>query len=218
MCGPSGKSPTTAGNRARPGHVVDRLCRDTHRAQWGGAVVGHHRDIERVTAAPDEHAAGAPGVVAGIERVPAIADIRLEPRDEIHRLLERRHIDVGQVSKAVARRNVEPTKECDRKMGEVAADTCALEVDVGRSRGRAAASVPEGDVVMHPVDNRLDALPSGLRRPPNSCQAVLPSRSDSQYRLARVKCSVESGRSATAACAAVSSASSTPASTTTSAS
>src|SRR6202034_895164 len=87
---------------------------------------GRDRDVGRVAAARHQNAADARNVMARIERVPAIAEINLEPGGEIHRRLVRRDADVGEISGAIARRTVHAAAERDGEMGKVAADAAAF--------------------------------------------------------------------------------------------
>src|SRR6185437_16119438 len=50
------------------------------------------------------------------------AEIGLEPAGEVHRDRGRRDADVAKIARAIARRNVHATAECDRRVGIVAAN------------------------------------------------------------------------------------------------
>src|SRR5450755_4658714 len=67
---------------------------------------GHDRDVGGIATACHQDAADPRLVVAGIERVPAAAEVDFEPGAEIHRRIVWRHADVAEISGAVARRNV----------------------------------------------------------------------------------------------------------------
>ena len=137
-----------------------------------------HGHIGRVATAGHDDAADARDVVAGIERLPAPADIDLDPGAEIHRV-DDRHADVAQVSVDVAGRDVHAAAERDGEMGEVPAHADPfLEGLVGRA-GRAGLLVVELDVPVDEVADGLDAGPAGCRRPEQ-----IPSRLAEPIRLA----------------------------------
>jgi hypothetical protein len=56
---------------------------------------GHDRDVGGIAPACHQDAADARLIVAGIERVPAAAEIDFEPGAEIHRRIVGRHADVA---------------------------------------------------------------------------------------------------------------------------
>ena len=69
------------------------------------------RDVGGVAAARHQDAADAREVVAGVEGVPAAAEIDFEPALEIHRRRVGRHADVAEIAGAIARRNVHAAAE-----------------------------------------------------------------------------------------------------------
>ena len=78
--------------------------------------------------------------MAGVEGVPAAAEIDLEPGAEIHRLRLGRHADVAEIAGAVARRDVHAAAQRDREVREVAAHAAALDEGVAwRCASRAHA-------------------------------------------------------------------------------
>src|ERR1700683_459652 len=98
--------------------------------------------------------------MARIERVPAIAEINLEPGGEIHRRLVRRHADVAEIAGAIARRDVHAAAERNGEMGKVAADAAALLVRLPGAFGRARVRVAELDVAVDVIANRLHQRPA----------------------------------------------------------
>src|SRR4249920_2211918 len=74
------------------------------------------RDVGRIAATRDEDTPDARDVVARVERVPATVQVRLEPRGEIHRAVRRRHPDVAQIARAIARGNVHAPAERYREV------------------------------------------------------------------------------------------------------
>ena len=69
-------------------------------------------------------------IVARVESPPAILEIDLKPRAEIHRPGEAGQADVAEVAGGVARGNVHGAAEGDGQVLEVAAYADALRVDV----------------------------------------------------------------------------------------
>ena len=119
--------------RGRRDLVGDHLeARERARAERG-----HDRDVGGVASACHQDAADARLVVAGIERVPAAAEIDFEPSAEIHRRRVERHADVAEIAGAVARRNVHAAAQRDREVGEVPAHAALLGIGIPRRLGRA---------------------------------------------------------------------------------
>ena len=54
-------------------------------------------------------------------KIPAVAEIGLEPGAEVHRRGVGRHADVAEIAGAIARRNVHAAAQRHGEMGEVAA-------------------------------------------------------------------------------------------------
>src|SRR3712207_4130539 len=105
----------------------DDLVRDhLEPGESAGSEAGGNGDIGRV-APPRHHDAPDPGnVVARIERVPAAAEIDLEPGAEIHRSVDRPHADIAEIARAVAGRDVHAAAEGNGEMSEIAADAVPL--------------------------------------------------------------------------------------------
>src|SRR5574341_2584469 len=104
------------------------------------------RDIRGIAPARDQHAANTRHVVPRVKRVPATAQVGLEPGGKIHRAVWRRDADVTQVAGAVACRNVHAAAERDREMRVITADAGPfLEGLPGRLRGTGVL-VPKGDM------------------------------------------------------------------------
>src|SRR5262249_43274540 len=108
-----------------------------------GAERGADRHVGGVAAACHDDAADARHVVAGVEGVPAAAEIDLEPGAEIHRIGLRRYADVAEIAGAVARRDVHAAAERDREVREVAADAAPLDHHLGRGLGGAGVLIAE---------------------------------------------------------------------------
>src|SRR3954451_1925229 len=85
------------------------VCTTKRRSTFGPKVV-----LKATSAASRPRAmADAGNVVAGIERIPAAAEIDLEPGAEIHRIRLRRNADVAQITGAIARRDVHAATQRD---------------------------------------------------------------------------------------------------------
>ena len=144
--------------------VMRRLGRaDLELRQRHGAEGGDQRDVDRVTAAADDHAADAAAVVAGVEGVPLAVEVDLEPGGEVHRLGRERDVDLGDVAEDVAGGDVQRAAERDRQVGEVAADALAGAVGVDRRGPGVRGAGDPFEVAVDVVDDRLDAFPAGRR-------------------------------------------------------
>jgi hypothetical protein len=98
--------------------------------------------------------------VPGIEGKPAAAEIRLEPRVEIHRRGIGRNADVAEIAVAIARRDVETAAERYREMGEVAADADAFRQGLAGSPGRARSGLAEREPFMDEIADRVHLGPT----------------------------------------------------------
>ena len=145
----------------RPPGAVDLVRPHLHPLEDGPAERGHHRHVERIAATSDEDTTLARLVVARVERVPGAAEVHLDPRREVHRLVHRLDLDLRQVAEHVAGRDAERTAEAERDVGEVAAHARPRLVHVGGRRQRRAAAVGERDVVVDVVDDGGDAAIAG---------------------------------------------------------
>ena len=74
----------------------------------------------------DENAPDPRDIVARVKDVPSAPKIDLDPRCKIHGLVLRRKADVGHVTRAIARRDVQAAAESDRQMCLVATNAVAL--------------------------------------------------------------------------------------------
>jgi len=122
------------------------------------------RDIGRIATARDQHAAYPRNVVARIECVPAPVQVRLEPRSEVHRAVRRRDPNVAKIAGAVSRRNVHAAAKRDREVRIVAAHTGLVMQRLPRGPREARVLIPERDVPMHVIADRLHARPPRRRR------------------------------------------------------
>src|SRR5260370_34899326 len=122
-----------AGSRTRsrsPSGRVYVVSPDRHRPKLRRPERSHHRHIERIAAPSNQHPTDSPGVVAGIESPPPVAQPHLPPGGTIHWLRQRRNIDVGQVSETVASGGARRSAEGYRVGREVATNSVAR-VDAG---------------------------------------------------------------------------------------
>jgi hypothetical protein len=83
------------------------------------------------------------GVVARIKGVPTVAQINFNPSGKIHGRIGRGEANIGDVTGAIARRDVQATAEGDCKMRVVAANTTAFLVCFERRSGGAGVLVAE---------------------------------------------------------------------------
>src|SRR4051794_35484501 len=183
----------TAASWVSPPMLVLQLsgsCRSQNRSMWrhsaawsldltGGYLVGPYsearqcvgtervaeRDVGGVAATRDQHPADARRVVARVEGMPLPAEEHLEPGSEIHRIVHRRHTDVTEVSRAVARRDVHAATEGNGKMREITADAGSVVKSFQRRPGHACVLVAERDMSVNVVADCLHAAPSRWRLP-----------------------------------------------------
>jgi len=94
--------------------------------QRRGPEAGCERDIRRVSASGDQDAPDAGRIVAGIEGVPSVAEIGLEPGRKVHGRIGWRHADIAEIASAVTRRDIQTTAERDGQMGKVATHALAI--------------------------------------------------------------------------------------------
>ena len=146
--------------RLRRDHLVGD---DGEAGQCGGTEDGGERHVGGIAAAGHHDAADARLVVARVERVPAPAEVGLEPGAEVHRLRRRRYADVAQVAGAVAGRDVHAAAQGDGEVRKVAAHAAPLVVAVERRARRRGMLVAEGEVLVDVVADGLHAAPA-LRR------------------------------------------------------
>ena len=74
----------------------------------------------------DENTPDPRDVVARVKGVPLAAEVDFDPRCKIHGRVWRRKADVGHVTRAIARRDVQAAAESDRQMCLVATNAVAL--------------------------------------------------------------------------------------------
>ena len=103
----------------------------------------------------DEDTPDLRGVVARVEGVPPAAKIDFDPGCKIHRCIRRWKGDVGKVTGAIARRDVQAAAEGDRKVCVVTANAAALYICFGCGSGGAGVLVAKGDVVVYEVADGL---------------------------------------------------------------
>ena len=98
--------------------------------------------------------------MAGIEGVPAVPQVDLEPGAEVHRVHIGRNADVAQIAVAVTRRDVHAAAEGDGEVREVAADAATLGENVQGRLGRARILVAELHMAEQPAADRLYPRPA----------------------------------------------------------
>src|SRR5216683_733787 len=157
--GPPASSPT----RFRwPSGGLNFVGPDGHRAKFSCPERRDHRHIERIATPSNQHPTDPPGVVAGIERPPTVAQPHLHPGGKIHRLRRHRNVDVGQVAEHVASRDAHRSAEGYREVREVSTDSGAIVEDVESGRQWIARAVLELEVVVDPVADGLHTRPAWL--------------------------------------------------------
>jgi hypothetical protein len=111
----------------------------------------------------DEDTADPRGVVARVERVPAAAEIDFDPRRKIHWRVGRGKGHIGNVTGAIARRDVEATAKSDGEVCVVAANPTALSVGFKCRSGRPGMLVTKGNVVVYKIADSLHPRPAEWR-------------------------------------------------------
>src|SRR5262245_14049640 len=91
---------------------------DTEPGQPCSTENGGERHVGGISTARHHDSTDARGVVTGIECIPLAAQVGLEPCTEVHGLRRRRHSDIAQVSRAVARRDVHAAAQSYGEMRE----------------------------------------------------------------------------------------------------
>ena len=121
------------------------------------------RHIGGIATVRDENTPDPRGVVARVKGVPAAAEIDFDPRRKIHGRVRWRKTDVGYVTGAIARRDVQAAAEGDRQMCVVATNAVALYVRFVGGSGGAGVLVAEGEVVVYEVADGLHPRPAERR-------------------------------------------------------
>src|SRR5439155_5978296 len=107
-----------------------------------------------------ENTADASLVVTRVERVPFPAEENFKPCAEVHRVRSRWNPDVAEVTAYIARRDIEAPAKGNRKMHEIAADPLAIAINFQRTFLRIGEAIAKGDVVVHPIADRLHPRPA----------------------------------------------------------
>jgi hypothetical protein len=137
---------------------------------------GHDRDVGGVAPARHQNGADARLVVAGIKRVPAVAEVDFEPGAEIHWRGVARYADVAEITGAVARRDVDASAQRDSKVGEIPAHAAPLGVGVPGRLCRARVLVTELYAIVDIVADRLNQRPPlGDIAEPGPCDFCVPA-------------------------------------------
>ena len=129
-----------------------------------GAERRCHGDIRRVPSSRQEDSTDAGRIVPRIEHMPFATEIRLEPGREIARRMRSPRALVGEISRAVARGNVQRPAERNGQVRVVAAHPTALVIGFQGGPGDARVLIAKRNVLMREITNRLDAFPPRLGR------------------------------------------------------
>jgi hypothetical protein len=138
------------------------ICPDAKLRQGSRTKGMGERHVCGVAALRDEDASDPRRIVARIEHAPTAAEIDFDPRRKIIGRI-RRQADIGNVTGAIARRDVQAAAKSDGKMRIVAAHTTALGVCFTGRSGGAGMLVAERYVVLDEVADRLHPRPTGRR-------------------------------------------------------
>jgi hypothetical protein len=118
------------------------------------------RHVRGVAALRDEDTTDPGGVVARVKGVPTVAQVNFNPCGKIHGRVGRGEADVSDITRAIARRDVQATAEGDCKMRVVAANTAAFLVCFERRSGGAGVLVAEDYMIVHEVTDSLRPRPT----------------------------------------------------------
>ena len=99
--------------------------------------------IGRVSALRHQNAPEPDAIVTRIESAPASPKIDLHPSREIHWRVRGRNPNIAHIAGAVSRGDVEAPAECDRQVGEIAANAAPLGVGLRCCAGRTGMFVSE---------------------------------------------------------------------------
>src|SRR5206468_10843539 len=80
-----------------------------------------------------------------------------EPCAEIHRVRRGWNSDVAQVTSDITRRDIEASTKGNGKMHEISANALAIAVNFQRTFLWIGEVIAKGDVIMHPITDRLHA-------------------------------------------------------------
>src|SRR5271163_427994 len=94
-------------------------------------------------------------IVTRVHRVPTPIEEDLEPSAEIHRIDVDRNADVAEITGAIAGGNVHAAAECNREMGEVAADADAFAHGIAGATSWACVGIAEPDFRVNEIADRL---------------------------------------------------------------
>ncbi len=151
----------TTGRRVSPDGLPHLVGVDVEAGELGHAEAGGERHVGGVAAVRHQDAADARSVVACIERVPAPAEVHLEPGAEIHRVRHRGDADVAEIAGAVARRDVHAAAQRDGEVGEVPAHAALLAKAVPGGAGGRGVLIAEVQALVNVVADRLHPPPAG---------------------------------------------------------
>ena len=129
-----------------------------------GQIIGPKSECQRyvcgIATVGDKDPTDPQAVVAGVEGVPAVAEIHFHPGREITGCVRQRQTDVAHIAVAVARWNVQAAAERDRQMRVVATDTPLLFKDVEGCPGRSCMLVSERNPIVNEIADRLHPSPT----------------------------------------------------------
>src|SRR5438552_4820947 len=132
--------------------------------QLGAAEVCRQCNVSGVATDGHENTADASLVVTRIKSVPFPAEENFKPCAEIHRVRRGWNPNVAQITGDITRRDIEASTKGNGEMHEIAANTLAIAVNFQRAFLWIGEVIAKGDVIMHPITDRLHAGPAWPRR------------------------------------------------------
>src|SRR5215472_4162623 len=142
--------------------LTDFIRPDVEALERVRAKRGYDGDIGGVAALRDQHTPDPRHVVPSVKGIPPAADIGFKPRGKIRDTVGWRSPHVAQVTRTIARWNVQTAAKGDGEVRVVATDSCArVEGSPGR-HGVVRILIIKGDTLMNIVADRLNARPSRL--------------------------------------------------------
>src|SRR4030095_9913603 len=134
------------------------------RESLGAAEDRRERELSSIPADRHENATDASLIMTCIEGVPFVTEKNFEPCAKIHRIRSKWNSDIAEVTGDIPCRNIEAATKGNREMHKIAAHAFAVAINLQCALLRVSEMITKGDVLMHPITNRLHTGPARSRR------------------------------------------------------